>query len=224
MQLIKWILGSKLTAIIGLVAAFLGLLNNPEFAGVIPQDWAAWAAGAGVLLATLARSLVDADGNGVPDLIDRLLGRDVATNQRGVASIAVVLALASVGMLALLACTPAFAKVSPGVSLEVAADSILVTYGCDGDAPNVACLATIADSATGAVLVSNVRLNFGQPAALAPRFCTSSGRVAFIGTFVGVTASGRQSPPVTVISGGTCDLAGGAVRPTINVQIRPGGL
>ncbi len=179
-----------------------------------------WIFTAGLVVLFLRNLTADNDGDGTPDILQR--GTPQA--KKGAASTSILLALASIGLIALMACTPAFAKVSPGVSLEVAADSILVTYGCDGDAPNVACLATIADSATGAVLVSNVRLNFGQPAALAPRFCTSSGRVAFIGTFVGVTASGRQSPPVTVISGGSCDLAGGAVRPTINVQIRPGGL
>lgn len=175
---------------------------------------------AGIVVLVIRNLTADKDGDGVPDILQR--GSPQA--KRGATSIAVLLALTSLGIVGLVGCTPAFAKVSPGVSLEVAADSILVTYGCDGDAPNVACLATIADSATGAVLVSNARLPFGQPATLPPRFCTSSGRVAFIGTFVGVTATGRQSPPVTVIGGATCDLAGGTVRPTINVQIRPGGL
>lgn len=175
---------------------------------------------AGLVVLFLRNLTADNDGDGTPDILQR----GTTQSKKGAASIAVLLALASVGLIALMACTPAFAKVSPGVSLEVAADSILVTYGCDGDAPNVACLATIADSATGAVLVSNARLTFGQLATLPPRFCTSSGRVAFIGTFVGVTATGKQGPPVTVTGGGTCDLAGGAVRPTLNVQIRPGGL
>jgi hypothetical protein len=71
--------------------------------------------------------------------------------------------------------------------------------------------------------VNAQRVNVGASLALPPRFCAAPGRVAFVGTFVGVTASGRQAPPAIGIGGGSCDPVGGAARPNIQVQIRPGG-
>lgn len=144
-------------------------------------------------------------------------------DRRGTASIAVILALASLGLLAA-ACGPALQGAQPGVGLSVAADTIVVSVTCDADAPNVACLISVTDSATGAVLASQQRVTVGQTVALAPRFCAASGPVAYFGTFVAVTASGKQAPAATGIGRGNCDLAGGAARPNIQVQIRPGGL
>lgn len=180
----------------------------------------------GTVVLFLRNILKDADGNGWPDIFEQLdpaQQRAVMTQlrdrQKGAASLAVV-ALAVI----VSACAPGGGvKVQPGVGLSISADSILVTYGCTGEAPNVGCFATVADSATGAVLVNNARLNFGQTMTAPPRFCTASGRVAFIGTFTGVTASGKVGPPTVITAGESCDLAGGTVRPTLEVRIRPGG-
>lgn len=70
MGFIKAILGSKITTILALAAAMIGLLTKPEFAGLLPADWSAWLAGVGTLVASISRALVDTDGDGIPDIID----------------------------------------------------------------------------------------------------------------------------------------------------------
>lgn len=101
--LFKLVLSSKFTTILGLVAAFIGLLTKPEFAGVVPVDWSAWLASAGTVVATLARSLVDADGNGIPDVIDHLLGRP--TSGHASVRLVVLLTLSGMALVALLRVT-----------------------------------------------------------------------------------------------------------------------
>jgi hypothetical protein len=143
-------------------------------------------------------------------------------NRRGAASIAVMLALASLGLL-LVACGPAIRGVQPGVGLAVVADSIGGQYDCNGSAPDVACLVTVTDSASGAVIVDNERIALGQVMQLPTRPCLSSGRVAYTGRFTGVTATGRLGPVYIVTGGTSCDLAGNGVRGTIILQFRPAG-
>lgn len=73
-KLFKLVLSSKFTALLGLVAGFIGLLSKPEFSGLVPADWSAWLASVGVVIAALSRGLVDANGNGIPDILEHVFG------------------------------------------------------------------------------------------------------------------------------------------------------
>lgn len=71
MGIIRAILSSKITTVLGLIAAFIGLLTDPQFAGVVPADWSAMLATIGTVIASISRALVDADGDGIPDAFQR---------------------------------------------------------------------------------------------------------------------------------------------------------
>lgn len=184
---------------------------------------------AGTITLFLRNLLKDENANGWPDIFEQLnpdQQRAVMTQlrerQRGASSLGMLVAMLAVGILA--ACGPALTNARPGMGLAISADTIAITVGCDADAPNVACLISVVDSATGAVVASDVRVNVGANLDLPPRFCTTNGPVAYFGTFVAVTASGKRAPPATGIGRNTCDLAGGSARPRIIVEIRPGGV
>ena len=68
-ELIRALLSSKLTTLLALVAVLAGVLADPQWLGVVPQDWAAMLTTVGAIAAALSRGLVDADGDGVPDIL-----------------------------------------------------------------------------------------------------------------------------------------------------------
>lgn len=65
------LLSSKFVTLLGLGGAILGALSDPKFSGLIPANVAAIATTAGVVIAALSKGLVDANGNGIPDLFDK---------------------------------------------------------------------------------------------------------------------------------------------------------
>lgn len=71
MSFLRALLSSKITTWLGLISAMVGLLTNPEFAGVVPADWSAMLATIGAVVASVSRGLVDADGDGIPDAFQR---------------------------------------------------------------------------------------------------------------------------------------------------------
>lgn len=70
MSVLKGLLGSKFTTLLALVAAIVGVVNHPDFAGLVPENWAAILATVGSVVASLSRALVDTDKDGVPDIVD----------------------------------------------------------------------------------------------------------------------------------------------------------
>ena len=66
----KAVFHSKITTILAALAAVIGLLTKPEFAGLLPADWSAWLMSVATFIGFLSRGLLDTDGDGRPDIID----------------------------------------------------------------------------------------------------------------------------------------------------------
>jgi hypothetical protein len=72
--LFKLILSSKTVAILGFLSVIAGAIADPQWSGVLPDNIQAWAIGLGGILTTLSRGLVDANGDGIPDIFAFLTG------------------------------------------------------------------------------------------------------------------------------------------------------
>lgn len=66
----KAVFHSKITTILAALAAVIGVLTKPEFAGFLPQDISAVLMTVGAVIGFLSRGLLDTDGDGRPDIID----------------------------------------------------------------------------------------------------------------------------------------------------------
>jgi hypothetical protein len=124
MGLIRAIFTSKLTTLLSLVAALIGLLTQPEFVGLVPADWSAWLAGVGTFVAALSRGFVDADGDGIPDVFQ---------GRQGNAKLGLMVSLLFLGACGLIgAGSGKVPPASPGVTMEITfkADTASVRMAC----------------------------------------------------------------------------------------------
>lgn len=133
MTLIRWLLSKKVTTLLGLVAALIGILTDPQWSGLVPVDWSAMLTTIGGIIAALSRGLVDADGDGIPDILQ---GRTGGSRL----GLLVMLSTVGLGACVLGAWThgsgAALRHETPAVLLEVdaaRADSVVATATC-GDA------------------------------------------------------------------------------------------
>jgi hypothetical protein len=209
MGILRALLSSKFTTVLALIAAFIGLLTNPDFAGVIPADWSAWLASVGTVIASLSRALVDADGNGIPDIVDGFTGR------RGNARPALLALLVVAGVT--LACVARLAA-APFPALVLA--DARVGAVCSGPASMTGCLISVYDSTAGASLAANVAVPKGDTL-WRNRPCTINETVVIGAAFVGTAPNVSPSAPVGARGTGQCTAQAGQPAPVIVIEIVP---
>lgn len=197
------ILGSKILTLLALVAALIGIVTEPQFSGIVPADWSAWLASIGSILAAVSRALVDADGDGVPDVIQ---------GKRGGARFGALLALLLVGACVTVAAARPVLELAPPV----------VEYGCEQSPPNDRCIVVLRDSiAPGNMPVlrtDTVPVGVTRTVTIT-RPLTAGQRVVVLGSFEGLTASGRKSAAVSARAEGIYDPAPVQARPFLRIVV-----
>src|SRR5690606_22413252 len=162
----------------------------------------------GAIAAALSRGLVDADGDGIPDLLQ---------GKKGNAKAKLLSVIAFVGVLLLaLACVNR-AAAEPRDSALVVAD-LRVGAVCGGPATMTGCLVSVYDSTAGTSLASNVAVAKGDTL-WRTRACTTNQTVVIGATFIGTAAGRSNSQPVGARGTGQCAAQAGQPIPAIIVEV-----
>lgn len=197
------ILGSKIVTLLALVAALIGIVTEPQFSGLLPADWSAWLASIGSILAAVSRALVDADGDGVPDVLQ---------GRRGNVRIGALLVLLLVGACVTVAAARPMLHVDPPT----------VEYGCNQSPPNDRCIVVLRDSiGVGNMPVlrtDTVPVGVTRTVTI-NRTLTPGQRVVVLGSFEGLTVSGRKAAVATARAEGIYDPAPVQARPFIRIVV-----
>ena len=207
-ELIRALLSSKLTTLLALVAVLAGVLADPQWLGVIPQDWAAMLTTIGAIAAALSRGLVDADGDGVPDILQ---------GKKGHASLKLLaLLIVCAGALAFLGGCVKRAAAQPAGSVLLA--DARVGAVCSGPATMTGCLVSIHDSTANVSLANNVAVAKGDTL-WRTRACNQNETVVIGARFVGTAPNRSNSAAVGARGTGQCTAVAGQPSPVIIVEI-----
>lgn len=209
MGIIRALFSSKITTLLALIAALVGVLQDPQWVGVIPQDWAAMLTTIGALAAALSRGLVDADGDGIPDVLQGKKGSSTV-------KLLGLLVVVGLSLMVLVSCTKAAAQPRGAVLLADAR----VGAVCSGPATMAGCLVSVYDSTANVSLAANVAVEKGDTL-WRTRACTANQTVVIGAQFVG-TAPGRSNSAAVGARGtGQCTAVAGQPSPVIIVEIVP---
>lgn len=154
------IANTKVVQLLAMVAAMIGVTQDPQFSGAVPANWSGWLATASVIISGLVRGLADKNNNGRADVFDWLAEFGSGTN--GFVSFPLLGMLASLGLFITACGLLGAAKPNTGlptaptsiraeVSLFTGVDSSTVRFRCYVQAPLTTCRwnSTVAGQAVG---------------------------------------------------------------------------